>query len=302
MVNEMNVPPSLVENDKVALIATARFIDSKQLQSSIDRIEAWGLRVVKGKHLLNQSDQFAGTDSDRASDLQTAIHDPDIKAIICYRGGYGTIRLLDLVDFSPLTANPKWICGYSDVTVLHSKMNRLRIPSIHSTMPVNFESNSEDSITSLKNSLFGSPNQIEIDHHRLNKIGSVTGELVGGNLSILHNLSGTEVDLRTKNKILILEDLDEYLYHIDRMLQNFLRSGKLSGLKGLIIGGMTDMNDNQIPFGKSAYEIISESVSGFNFPVCFDFPVGHISDNRSVVLGKEYSLEVTEKMSFLSPV
>ena len=302
MVNKMNVPPSLVENDKVALIATARFIDSKQLQSSIDRIEAWGLRVVKGKHLLNQSDQFAGTDSDRASDLQTAIHDPDIKAIICYRGGYGTIRLLDLVDFSPLTANPKWICGYSDVTALHSKMNRLRIPSIHSTMPVNFESNSETSITSMKNALFGLPDQIEIDHHKLNKIGSATGELIGGNLSILHNLSGTEVDLHTKNKILILEDLDEYLYHIDRMLQNFLRSGKLSGLKGLIIGGMTDMNDNQIPFGKSAYEIISESVSGFNFPVCFDFPMGHISDNRSVVLGKEYSLEVTEKMSFLSPV
>jgi len=295
----MTAPPHLKSGDLVALVATARFIDPEQLKNSIAQIKSWGLKVSQGDNLTSVSDQFAGTDTERASDLQKAINDSEIRAIICYRGGYGSIRLLDLVDFSGLITSPKWICGYSDITVFHSQLNKLRIKSIHSTMPVNFETNTKEAIDSMRQALFGNTMEIITEHHDLNRYGSVKGELIGGNLSILHNLSGTDIDLDTKGKILVIEDLDEYLYHIDRMLHNLNRSGKLQHLAGLIVGGMTEMNDNDIPFGKGANEIIAEIIAEYNFPVCYNFPIGHITDNRSVILGEQYNLDVSKHGSTL---
>jgi muramoyltetrapeptide carboxypeptidase len=295
----MTAPPHLKSGDLVALVATARFIDPEQLKNSIAQIKSWGLKVSQGDNLTSVSNQFAGTDTERASDLQKAINDPETRAIICYRGGYGSIRLLDLVDFSGLITSPKWICGYSDITVFHSQLNKLRIESIHSTMPVNFETNSKEAIDSMRQALFGNTMEIVTENHDLNRYGSVTGELIGGNLSILHTLSGTDIDLDTKGKILVIEDLDEYLYHIDRMLHNLNRSGKLQQLAGLIVGGMTEMNDNDIPFGKGAIEIIAEIITEYNFPVCYNFPIGHITDNRSVILGKQYNLDVSKYGSTL---
>ena len=233
----MTTPPHLRSGDQVALVATARFIDPEQLLKTTRVLESWGLKLSIGEHLTKVSNQFAGTDEERASDLQKAINNPEIRAIICYRGGYGSIRLLDLVDFSGLIANPKWICGYSDITVFHSLLNTMRIKSIHSTMPVNFETNTKESNDSMKLALFGNAMEIAAEPNDLNRYGTVAGELIGGNLSILHNLTGTDIELDTKNKILVIEDIDEYLYHIDRMLHNLKRSGKLQQLAGLIVGG-----------------------------------------------------------------
>lgn len=295
----MTTPQHLRSGDQIALVATARFIDPEQLLKTTRVLESWGLKLSIGENLTKVSNQFAGTDEERASDLQKAINNPEIRAIICYRGGYGSIRLLDLVDFSGLIANPKWFCGYSDITVFHSLLNTMRIKSIHSTMPVNFETNTKESNDSMKLALFGNAMQIAAEPNDLNRYGTVAGELIGGNLSILHNLTGTDIELDTKNKILVIEDLDEYLYHIDRMLHNLKRSGKLQQLAGLIVGGMTGMNDNDIPFGKGANEIIAEIISEYHFPACYNFPIGHIADNRSVILGEQYSLDVSKQGSTL---
>lgn len=287
-------PPNLTKSDTVHLISTARKIDASQLAFATQLLNSWGLEVVLGKNLLHSDHQFSGTDNERAEDLQSAINDPICKAIICFRGGYGTVRILAQVDFKPLLQNPKWIVGYSDVTALHNALHQLGLASLHATMPVNFESNTAAALTSLKNTLFGHANQYTFGTHPLNRTGTAKGELIGGNLSMLLSLSGTRYDIDTTNKILVLEDLDEYLYHIDRMMWNLKLGGKLQNLKGLIIGGFTDMHDNTVPFGKTVYEIISEAVQDYDYPVCFDFPFGHIDDNRALILGKKAHLLVDE--------
>jgi muramoyltetrapeptide carboxypeptidase len=283
----MILPPNLQKGDRVVLISTARKIDADHLEFALQLLNSWGLDVVQGSHLLNSFHQFAGTDEQRAEDLQKAINDSTCKAIFCFRGGYGTVRILDKIDFTPLLTHPKWIVGYSDVTALHNTLNKLGVASLHASMPVNFKTNTPESLSSLYNALFGIENHFAFEAHSLNKLGEAKGTLVGGNLSILLSLSGTKYDLDTNGKILILEDLDEYLYHIDRMMWNLKLGGKLEQLKGLIIGGFTDMHDNTVPFGNDVYSIISEAVAEFNFPVCFNFPFGHIDDNRALILGKE---------------
>jgi muramoyltetrapeptide carboxypeptidase len=288
----MILPPNLQKGDRVVLISTARKIDADHLEFALQLLNSWGLDVVQGSHLLNSFHQFAGTDEQRAEDLQKAINDSTCKAIFCFRGGYGTVRIVDKIDFTPLLTHPKWIVGYSDVTALHNTLNKLGVASLHASMPVNFKTNTPESLSSLYNALFGIENHFAFEAHSLNKLGEAKGTLVGGNLSMLLSLSGTKYDLDTKGKILILEDLDEYLYHIDRMMWNLKLGGKLEQLKGLIIGGFTDMHDNTVPFGKDVYSIISEAVAEFNFPVCFNFPFGHIDDNRALVLGKEAHLLV----------
>ena len=228
------------------------------------------------------------------------IDNPDIKAIICARGGYGTVRILDLIDFSDLKANPKWIAGYSDVTALHSTLHNLNITSLHSTMPVNFSDNTKTSLESLKQTLFGNLISYNFPRHKLNRIGHTKGKVVGGNLSIIYSLLGSNTDINTDGKILFLEDLDEYLYHVDRMMMNLKRNGKLSKLAGLIVGGMSNMNDNTIPFGKSAIEIIAESVSEYDYPVAFNFPAGHIDNNNTIILGQNANLTIDRKNSNLT--
>jgi len=287
------LPNNLKKGDKISLISTARKIDVEKLGHAKEVLNKWGLKVVEGKNLRAESDQFCGTDIQRASDLQAAVNDNSIKAIICFRGGYGTVRILESVDFSNLIKNPKWVCGYSDVTALHNYLNtKCNIATLHSTMPVNFETNTNVALESFRKALFGEIYNIVAETHELNREGDAFGKIIGGNLSMLYSLSGTKFDIDTRGKILFLEDLDEYLYHIDRMMWNLKLSGKLSNLSGLVVGGITDMNDNENPFGKTAVEIIKEAVEEYNYPVCFNFPCGHIDDNRTVILNKEGKLTV----------
>lgn len=290
----MIVPPALQKGDTIALISTARKIDENDLGFVLETLKAKGFDVQLGKHLLASHHQFCGTDEQRAADLQQAINDEHVRAILCFRGGYGTVRILDKVDFSPLVNHPKWIGGYSDVTALHNTLNGLGVASLHSTMPVNFKNNTPESLQSLFDGMTNKPLNYKFDAHPLNIQGECRGKLVGGNLSMLYSLCGTKYDIDTSGCILFLEDLDEYLYHVDRMVQNLKLGGKLKNLKGLIVGGMTDMNDNDTPFGKQANETILEAVAEYDYPVCFGFPAGHIDDNRALIFGKQASLSLND--------
>lgn len=291
-------PPYLKAGDRIAIVATARKVSPSEMEPAILKFREWGLQVITGPHLFGSSDQFSGTDEERLSDLQMMLDDPSIKAIVAARGGYGTVRIIDNLDFTSFCKNPKWIVGYSDITVLHSHIHtQFGIETLHATMPINFpvDGSDNESMVSLKKALFGELLQYQIKPDELSIGGNAQGVLVGGNLSILYSLIGTASDLDTQGKILFLEDLDEYLYHIDRMMLNLRRSGKLSGLAGLVIGGMSKMNDNAVPYGKSAGEIIREAVKGYSYPVCFGFPAGHIDDNYAMFLGRSVDLKVDEQ-------
>lgn len=291
----MITPNNLKKGDKLGIIAPARKIQMSEIAAAIKVFERWGLEVVLGKNIFAQYRQFAGTDEQRAEDLQYMMDNSEIKAIVCARGGYGTVKTLKLLDFSTFLLSPKWIVGYSDITALHAHLNQnLKVKSIHGTMPFNFpkDLSENEAVKTLKKSLFGEQNIYEVLNHEYNSVGNVSAELIGGNLSVLFSVSGTKYDIDTSGKILVLEDLDEYLYHIDRMMMNMKYGGKLENLKGLIVGGMTDMNDNQIPFGKSAYEIIRDAVAEYDFPVCFNFPTGHIKNNYALIFGAQAELEV----------
>lgn len=297
---EENQPEIINRSITIGIVATARKVDRDKLEYAKSIIENRGYKVVYAPNLFKEQNQFSGTDQERADDVNWAFGNKEVRVILCFRGGYGTVRILELLDKKLISENPKMVLGYSDVTALHNYMNVLSIPSVHSTMPVNFETNTDEALDSLFNAINGIENRYEFTSmSNLNRDGKAVGEVVGGNLSVLYSLSGTKYDMDTKGKILFIEDLDEYLYHIDRIMMNFKLSGKLAHLKGLIVGGMTDMHDNETPFGKNAVEIISEAVKEFDYPVCFDFPSGHIEDNRSIILGNEASLKVTgEKVIF----
>ena len=295
----MTLPPFLQAGDTVAIVATARKISPQELEEPITTLKSWGLNVILGKHLYGAYHQFSGTDNERMSDLQTALDNPQVKAIIIARGGYGTVRIIDELDFTKFTASPKWIVGYSDITVLHQHINQnFGIATLHATMPINFNKNKE-ATESLRMALFGETLQYNFPFHPLNRTGTCSGEIIGGNLSLISALSGSKSDIDTKDKILFIEDLDEYLYHIDRMMMNLKRSGKLKDLKGLIVGGMTEMKDNTIPFGKTAEEIIAEAVKEYDYPVCFNFPAGHIDENKAVYFGNNAELSVKTNLSTL---
>ena len=289
----MITPEKLKIGDKIGIISTARKISLEELNSAIKIIENWGIEIVLGENLFKDNNQFSGTIEQRTSDFQSMIDNDTIKAILCARGGYGTVQIIDKIDFSSLRKKPKWIIGYSDVTVLHSHLNNLGIASLHATMLINFENNSNESLQSLKNSLLGKSNKIECKSHVFNRLGQVDAEIVGGNLSVLYSLLGSISDIDTEEKILFIEDLDEYLYHIDRIMMNLNRNGKLAKLKGLIVGGMNDMNDNEILFGKLVEEIILEHTKEYDYPICFGFPAGHINDNRCIKLGVKSVLKIT---------
>jgi muramoyltetrapeptide carboxypeptidase len=291
----MQKPSNLKPRDKVVILSTARKISEAEIAPAVQVFEAWGLNVVFGANLHQEDHQFSGTTVQRVSDLQVAMDDESVKAIFCARGGYGTVKIIDELDFSTFQKNPKWIVGYSDVTVLHNHINQnFSIETLHATMPINFLGHSKESVESLKEVLFGETLSYELGSHELNRFGTATGEIVGGNLSILYSLTGTNSQVDTEGRILFIEDLDEYLYHIDRMIMNLKRAGMLSGLAGLVVGGMSDMNDNAIPYGKTAKEIIVEAVREFDYPVCFDFPAGHLVDNRTLIMGRKVTLSVAE--------
>jgi muramoyltetrapeptide carboxypeptidase len=293
----MITPPYLQKGDTVAILATARKHIVKSMQPTIDLLESWGLHVVIGKSIGLEENQLAGTDAQRAADLQEQLDNPNIKAIWCARGGYGTVRVVDLIDFTQFKKHPKWLVGFSDVTVLHNHLNTMGYKSIHGIMPISLAKATPEAIESLSLSLFGQPLQYAIDSHPMNRLGKASGELVGGNLSILYSLLGSPSAIDCKDKILYIEDLDEYLYHIDRMMMNLKRNGCLESLKGIIVGSMTDMKDNDIPWGKNALEIVQDVTKKYDIPMIFDFPAGHIHDNRALILGSNVTLEVTENCS-----
>jgi muramoyltetrapeptide carboxypeptidase len=290
----MILPYYLKKGDTIAIIATARKVSKEEIQPAVAFFESYGLSVILGNYLFESNNQYAGNDLKRTEDLQWALNDKNSKAIIIARGGYGSVRLIENIDFTEFKKHPKWLVGYSDVTVLHNAIHNIGVATLHATMPLNFSKNKE-ATKSMIDGLFGNLNEIQAEENYSNVSGIAKGQLIGGNLSLLYSLSGTQFDIDTTDKILFIEDLDEYLYHIDRMMMQLKLSGKLKKLKGLIVGGMTDMKDNAIPFGKFPEEIILDAVKEYNYPVCFDFPAGHIDKNLALYFGKEVELNVNDE-------
>jgi muramoyltetrapeptide carboxypeptidase len=285
-----NPIPYLKKGDKIAITCPAKKLP-QPMADAIALLQSWGLEVVLGDTVTASYHQFAGDDDLRARDLQRFIDDDSIKAIIAARGGYGVIRMIDKVDFSRFAQNPKWLVGFSDITALHTHLfANYSAQSIHGQMPINIPDASARSLTTLRKALFGEELSYEFKSHTLNRSGEGGGILIGGNLSLLVAVSGSVSDLDYTGKILFIEDIGEYLYSIDRMLYNLKRAGKLAHLAGLIVGGFSDMKDNDIPFGQTVPEIIMDIVKEYDYPVCFDFPAGHIPDNCSLVFGRQVTL------------
>jgi muramoyltetrapeptide carboxypeptidase len=289
--------PALKKGDTVAIVAPAKTIEKEYIDYAVDFFEKNGYKVLIGKNCLAQHHYFAGTDEQRLADFQEALDNPDVKAIICARGGYGCVRIVDEIQWASLLNNPKWIVGFSDVTVFHQRINILGLPSIHGTMPLNFKENSPESLSTLLQHLEGNHQAVTIASHPMNISGIAEGNLIGGNLSILYSLLGTDDEVDFQDTILFIEDLAEQLYHLDRMFFAFKKAGVLGQINGLIVGGMTDMKDTAIPFGKSWEEIIIEHIKPYNIPLVFDFPAGHINDNRALVFGEKVRLEVSEQVN-----
>lgn len=291
----MITPSSLSSGSKVALVAPARKVTESDIAYAVEYIKEQGFVPVYDEQLFLSHNQFAGSDEERAAVMQRYLDAPDIDAIICVRGGYGTVRIIDRLNFDKFMQKPKWVVGYSDVTVLHAKLQSLGVESLHATMPINFQDNTSQSLDSLFDALTGKSIIYEIETTVKSQQLTAKSQLVGGNISVLYSLLGSDIFPDTRDKILFLEDLDEYLYHIDRMMMAFERAGKFDAIKGLIVGGLTKMHDNTINFGQPAEEIIFDRVKDKNIPVIFNFPAGHIDDNRALILGRTTEIEVGEK-------
>ena len=289
-----NTPAYLKKGDTIGVICPAGYMALDKIQNCLTTFQNWGYKVKLGNTLGGLSaNYFSGTDEQRRIDLQKMLDDREIKAVFCARGGYGLGRIIDQIDFKGFKKHPKWIVGFSDVTILHSHIHaRFGIPTLHAPMASAFNEGENQYTESLRHCLEGRFNEYLAIPHDLNKKGKTQGVLVGGNLSLLTHLIGTASDYNTKGKILFLEDLGEYLYNLDRMMYQMKRSGKFQKLAGLIIGGFTDMKDTERPFGKSAYEIIYDLVRGADFPVCFGFPVSHNKENYALKVGASYNLHV----------
>ncbi len=289
----MNTPSYLKKGDKVALIAPAAKITRDYINNAVKLLNEWGLEVVIGKNILNANNYYAATDKLRADDLQHALDDPEIKAIICARGGYGTIRTMNKIVPGKFAQYPKWVVGFSDITVLHNYLqNTVNTESIHGTMPVQFEKNDKHTLDSLKNALFGEKIYYRFATNSKSLLGNTSGILTGGNLSVIYSLSGTPWDIDTNNKILFIEDVDEYLYHIDRIMMNLSSRGKLKNIKGLIVGAMNMMKEGKTPYGISVEDIILEHLKPLSVPVAFDFPAGHGVKNHAFYLGRNIQLNI----------
>ena len=300
----MIIPKYLQPGDTIGIIAPARKISEKEIYPFYELISSWKLNYINGKHLFGEYNQYSGTDEERAADFQDMLENPEVRAIICARGGYGTIRILRHIDFSGFERDRKWLAGFSDITVLHSYFNNfLGTESLHSLMPLNYKPGINDNAAeSLRKALFGEKNDFSTELNKYNRYGCFTGEITGGNLSILSSLNGTNLFPDMKKKILFIEEVDEYLYHIDRMMQNFLYSGVFNKIGGLIVGAFSDLSDNDIPFGSNHYELIYETIEKYEFPVIFDFPSGHINNNMTLIFGREMQLMVDENGGMLKTI
>ncbi len=287
-------PPYLAVGDLVAVVAPARKISAAEVAPAVALLESWGLRVHLGATIGAEDHQFAGPDALRRADLQRALDDPAIRAVLCARGGYGTARLLDGVDLTGFQKSPKWVAGFSDPTALLAHLwCHARTLTLHATMPVLMSRPGHAAAdASLRQLLFGERLTYHAPAHPLNRAGQAHGRLLGGNLTVLHTLLGTQADADWAGAVLFLEDLDEYLYHIDRMLGHLARAGRLAGLAGLVVGHFSLMRDNTVPYGHSAYAIIAAYAAAYNFPVAFGFPAGHEPLNTAFVHGAEVALVV----------
>ncbi|WBO84611.1 S66 peptidase family protein [Hymenobacter yonginensis] len=286
-------PPFLRPHDQVAIVCPARSASHQELAAAVATLESWGLRVVLGESTNVAHHQFGGDDEIRRRDFQQQLDNPEIRAILSARGGYGTTRIIDQIDFSRFAENPKWVAGFSDITTLNCHLLALGHQSIHGVMPLLFgQTGGEESLESLRRALFGEPVRYEVAPHALNRFGTATGELVGGNLSLLQTLTGTRSDVATAGRILFLEDIDEYLYAIDRMMVHLDRTGKLQHLAGLLVGHFTNPQDNTIPYGQTPNEIIQHYADKYDFPVAHGFPVGHEPRNMALICGRPARLTV----------
>jgi len=298
----MIIPPSIKPGSKIRIISPAGKIKKEYVEPAIEWLRTQGYKVETGTHVFAQHFQFAGTDEQRLNDLQTALDDPECNAIICSRGGYGTVRLVDKLDFTCFRKNPKWLVGFSDITVLHSCLNLQKIATIHGVMPRYFfegNRNESGSLLSMMHLITGSKVTYKLKNTESNRPGYANAELTGGNLSILASLQGSRYDISTDRKILFIEEIDEYLYHIDRMIHQLKLGGKLKNLAGLIIGDFSNIKDNDSPFGQTIEEIIREAVEDYDYPVCFGFPAGHERTNRALMFGQKWELQVGQQQTTL---
>ena len=299
----IKIPKYLQKGDTIALVCPAGFMPVEKLSECIRVLnENWGYTTKVGTTIGRQYHYFSGTDEERIEDFQHMLDDDNVKAILCARGGYGLSRIIDKIDFTRFTENPKWIIGFSDVTILHSHIYRnYNISTLHGPMANAFNEDGfkNEFVHSLRYALEGRKIKYQAKHHDFNRRGEAIGELVGGNLALLAHLVGTDSDIKTKGRILFIEDVGEYLYNVDRMMYQLKRSGKLDKLAGLIVGGFTDMKDTEKPFGQTAYEIIRDAVAEYDYPVCYDFPVSHDKENYALKIGVGYKLKVGKNKAML---
>lgn len=300
--NTLKQPPYLKAGDTVAIVAPSGILKNRtdEVQQAQALLKRWGLHSVVGEHVFSKADHFAGTDDERCEDLQKALDNPKISAIWCARGGYGIVRLLDKLDFSKFKENPKWVIGYSDITALHNQIHNEGVESLHAIMCVSLpkdESEIKESLSTFKNTIFGKPLNYTLEGSKYNKTGSASGQLVGGNLTILHTMLGSKTSINTSGKILFIEEIGEYKYHIDRMLQSLKRAGYFDNCKGVIIGDMTKLRKNTTLWGTSIEQLILDALSVYDFPIAFNMPTGHEKDNRALILGRMVNLTVNSNES-----
>ncbi|MGG5487662.1 S66 peptidase family protein [Gaetbulibacter sp. PBL-D1] len=297
-------PEYLKAGDTVAIVAPSGILKNRQgeVQQAVDLLKSWGLHAVVGKHVFSQDNHFAGTDNERCEDFQNAMDNPTISAIWCARGGYGAVRILDKLDFTKFKTQPKWLIGYSDITALHSLFHNQGFETIHAMMCVSLTKDLEgleQTVATFKSAIFGETLTYTLAGTNYNRIGTASGELVGGNLTMLHTMLGSETSIDTSGKILFIEEIGEYKYHIDRMLQSLKRAGYFDNCAGVIVGDMTKLRKNTTLWGTSIEQLVLDALADYDFPIAFNMPAGHEDDNRAMFLGRTVQLTVGTEQSTL---
>ncbi len=298
------IPPYLKKGNTVSITCPAGYMAAEKAQTCISTLQSWGFDVMVGKTLGSKSkNYFSGSDEIRKNEMQAMLDDENIHAILCGRGGYGVTRIIDELDFTKFKKKPKWIIGFSDITILHAHLyTKVKVASLHAPMAAAFNEGENIYIQAWHKALIGKKAKFSCAAHSFNKCGTASAEIIGGNLSLLVHLIGTTSDMNTKNKILFIEDIGEHIYNVDRMLYQLKRSGKLDNLAGLIVGGFTDMQDTERPFGKKVYKLIKEITGPYNYPVCFDFPVSHQTENYALKVGLPYILKISKNKTQLTEI
>lgn len=297
-------PPYLKAGDTVAIVAPSGILKnkSKEIEATRALLKSWGLHSIVGKNVFNQANHFAGTDNERCEDFQNALDDPTIRAILCARGGYGTVRILDKLDYTKFRKHPKWLIGYSDITALHNQFHNEGFESLHAMMCTSMVDDLEaikETISTFKDAIFGKPLNYTLEGSEYNKIGTGSGQLVGGNLTLLHTMLGSETTIDVSEKILFIEEVGEYKYHIDRMLQSLKRAGYFDNCKGIIVGDINKIRKNTTPWGSSIEQLILDALADYDFPIAFNMPAGHEDDNRALILGRTIKLNVNKDKSLV---